>query len=107
MQLPKTVAALVNAQERFDSVAYANCFAETAIIVDEGHTYTGRKEIERWVADTNQQFNTMMKPVSYEEKGATGVLKAEVSGTFPGSPVLLNYHLEMTAGLIQLLRITG
>lgn len=37
MNLPKVVAELIKAQNDFDSLAYANCFTETAIVLDEGH----------------------------------------------------------------------
>ncbi|WP_220472621.1 hypothetical protein [Spirosoma foliorum] len=45
MNLPKVVAELVLAQNNFDSVAYATCFFETAVVFDEGKTHHGRKEI--------------------------------------------------------------
>ncbi|WP_331076665.1 hypothetical protein [Daejeonella sp.] len=46
-----------------------------------------------------------MKPLEYS--ATDEVLKAEVSGNFPGSPVVLSYHFEFKDGLIQSLRITG
>jgi len=107
MNLPKVIADLVKAQDNFDSVAYANCFSETAVVFDEGKTHNGKKEIERWIADANEQFKTVMKPVSFEEKGTTSILSAEISGTFEGSPVMLNYHFKLVDGLIQSLKITG
>jgi hypothetical protein len=106
MNLPKVVADLVKAQDNFDSVAYANCFSETAVVFDEGHTHTGRKEIEKWIADANAQFKTFMKPVSFEEKATESVLKAEISGNFDGSPVVLAYHFELNEELIHSLKIT-
>lgn len=107
MNLPKVIADLVKAQDNFDSVAYANCFSETAVVFDEGKTYNGRNEIQNWIADANEQFKTVMKPVGFEEKGTTSILSAEISGTFEGSPVVLNYHFKLVDGLIQSLKITG
>lgn len=107
MNLPKVVTDLVKAQDNFDSVAYANCFSETAIVFDEGKTHNGRKEIEHWIASANDQFKTIMKPVSFEEEETASVLKAEVSGNFDGSPVILSYHFEITDEQIQSLKITG
>ncbi|UZJ64600.1 hypothetical protein OKW96_20020 [Sphingobacterium sp. KU25419] len=46
MNLPKAVADLVKAQDNFDAVAYANCFAETAVVFDEGKTHHGKMEIK-------------------------------------------------------------
>lgn len=107
MNLPKVIADLVKAQDDFDSVAYANCFAETAVVFDEGHTHTGKKEIEKWIAKSNENYKSLMKPVEYEEKGSGAILTSEVSGTFPGSPAILQFHFEIAGGLIRSLKITG
>lgn len=66
------------------------------------------KEIEHWIADANEQFKTVMKPLSFEEEeeGKKSILKAEISGDFDGSPAVLSYHLEVADGLIQSLKIT-
>ncbi|MBL7881586.1 MAG: hypothetical protein JNN23_17265 [Chryseobacterium gambrini] len=44
-----------------------------------------------------------MKPLDYSETKQE--LKAEVSGNFPGSPIVLTYHYEFENGLIQSLKI--
>ena len=107
MNLPKVLSDLVKTQNNFDSVAYSNCFSETAVVYDEGKTHKGRKEIERWIADANERYQATMQPVSYEEKGTESILKAETSGKFDGSPIILSYHLEIVNDLIQTLKITG
>jgi hypothetical protein len=107
MNLPKVVADLVRAQNNFDSVAYATCFSETAVVFDEGKTHTGRKEIEHWIADANERYKATMKPISFEEKETESLLKAESSGNFAGSPIVLSYHLEIVDELIQSLKITA
>jgi len=107
MNLPKVIAELVTAQNNFDSVAYAKCFSETAVVYDEGKTHKGRKEIERWIADANERYQATMQPISFEEKETESVLKAEASGKFDGSPIVLSYHLEIADELIWSLEITG
>jgi len=107
MNLPKVVSDLVNTQNSFDSVAYASCFSETAVVHDEGKTHNGRKEIEQWIADANTRYEATMQPVSFEEKGTESLLKAEVSGKFDGSPIVLSYHLQIADGLIHSLKVTG
>ena len=107
MNLPKVITDLVVAQNNFDSVTYAQCFSETAVVFDEGKTHKGRIQIEQWIADANERYQAVMKPVGFEERGSESLLKAEVSGTFPGSPVVLKYHFELSNGLIQSLKITG
>ncbi|WP_426327033.1 nuclear transport factor 2 family protein [Pedobacter sp. R-06] len=107
MNLPKVIAELVTAQNNFDSVAYAKCFSETAVVYDEGKTHKGRKEIECWIADANERYQATMQPISFEEKETESVLKAEASGKFDGSPIVLSYHLEIADELIWSLEITG
>jgi len=105
MNLPQVIVDLIKAQDNFDSVAYANCFSETAVVFDEGKTHNGRKEIQDWIQKANEKFETVMKPISFEEKGATSILSAEISGAFEGSPIMLHYHFEIIDGLIQSLTV--
>ena len=44
-----------------------------------------------------------MKPLRYNE--TQGILSAEISGHFPGSPIVLNWHFEITDRKIQSLKI--
>lgn len=103
MNLPKVIASLVKAQNDFDSAAYADCFTETAVVFDEGKTHTGRMEIKNWIDEANKKYRATMNPVDYSETGQT--LKTEVSGNFPGSPIMMRYHYEFKDGLIQSLKI--
>ncbi len=48
-----------------------------------------------------------MEGVRYEGKGTSGVLAAQVSGTFDGSPLVLKYNFEFMDGLILSLKVTG
>ena len=107
MDLPKVVAELVETQNNFDSVAYANCFSETAVVFDEGKKHNGKKEIERWIADSNERYKATIKPVGFEEKETESLLIAETSGNFEGSPIALTYHMKIEDELIQSLKVTG
>ena len=103
MNLPKVVTDLIKTQNNFDSVAYANCFTETAVVFDEDKTHNGRKEIEKWIDEANKKYQATMKPLEYSETEHT--LKTEVSGTFPGSPLVMTYLYEFQDDLIQSLKI--
>jgi len=103
MNLPKVITDLVKAQDNFDSIAYANCFTENAIVFDEGKTHKGKKEIKDWIEKANEEYQATMKPLEYSETEQT--LKAEVSGTFSGSPLVLTYRYEFKDELIQTLEI--
>lgn len=106
MNLPKVVADLVEAQNNYDSFAYANCFSETAIVFDEGNTYNGRTDIQNWIADANEKYRSVMKPINFAANETESVLSAEVSGNFEGSPVVLHYHFQIADDQIESLKIT-
>ena len=107
MELPQVVAQFVEAQNTYDSRAYTECFTETAIVHDEGKTHAGKEEIQAWIEDANERYKSVMKQLQYDESGSDGVLTAEVLGTFPGSPLVLKFHLVLKDGLIDSLKVTG
>lgn len=100
MNLPKVVTDLIQAQNNFDSVAYANCFSETGVMFDEGKDYKGRVEIRHMIDEANKKYQSEMEPLEYTESGTTSVLSAMCSGTFPGSPLVLKFHFEIADGQI-------
>ena len=107
MKLHKVVASLIEAQNNQDSNAYVDCFSETAIVHDEGKIHTGKAQIQKWIEHSNREYQSVMKPVSFEQNATDNVLSAEVSGTFPGSPAVLKFHMALEGDLIQSLKITG
>lgn len=107
MNLPKVITDLINAQNSFDSIAYANCFSENAQVFDEGKTHNGRLNIQNWIEESNQKYRSVMKPLEYTENGTSSILSAECSGTFDGSPIILKFHFDIAAGKIQNLKVTG
>jgi hypothetical protein len=107
MNLPKVIEDLVKAQDNYDSVAYANCFSENGIMVDEGNTHAGRIEIRQLIEEANEKYKSVMKPLEYTENGKLSVLSAEVSGSFEGSPIILKFHFDIVDGQIQYLKVTG
>ena len=105
MNFPNVITALTKAQNNFDYVAYANCFSEDAVVFDEGKNHKGKKAIQQWIKQANEAYQTTMKPLEYSE--SKKVLKAEVAGNFPGSPLILSYHFTFQNGLIESLNITA
>ena len=106
MELPKVVARFVETQNNYDSKAYTECFTESAIVHDEGKVHTGKDEIRQWIEHSNETYQSLMEPLKYEESGSNGVLTARVSGTFPGSPIVLQFHLGLMNDLIDSLKVT-
>ncbi|MEL1243045.1 nuclear transport factor 2 family protein [Flavobacterium sp. DGU11] len=106
MNLPQLIQELVNAQNNTDSAAYANLFTENAKVFDEARTHTGKAAIKDWVEKTTAEYKTVMKPLAFEGDNEKGVLKTEVSGTFPGSPFIFTYNFEFDGEKIKSLEIS-
>ena len=107
MKLHPVAERLIEAQNSFNSQAYTACFTESAIVHDEGKTHRGKGEILAWIEESNEKYRSVMKAMDYEESGSDGVITAEVSGTFPGSPAVLKFHLGLKNDLIESLKVTG
>lgn len=105
MNLPTVLTTLLAAQARFNSTDYANCYSDTAIVFDEGAEHLGRLEIQNWFEETGNKYRSVHKPLSYVEVDNGGVLISEVSGTFPGSPIVLQFHYTFTGELIEKLEV--
>ena len=105
MKLPEIIASLLAAQDKFDSKAFAENFSEDAIVHDEGKIHRGKAEIRKWNESTNAKYKTRYKPLGIKTKKNKITMKAEISGTFEGSPAIINYDFEIKEGKIHSLKI--
>jgi hypothetical protein len=106
MKLPKVIADLIAAQDKYDSKMFAENFSDEAIVHDEAKTYQGKTEIRQWNEITNAKYKTKYKPLEISTEGNEIVLTAEISGTFDGSPIILKYYFEIKENKIISLRIS-
>ncbi|OUJ68390.1 hypothetical protein BXP70_28040 [Hymenobacter crusticola] len=107
MNLPTTIEGFVQAQNERDSASFSHYFTADATVSDEGHTYSGRAEIREWIQQATEKYQMQTRPINYQQSGASAILTVEVAGTFPGSPAVMQYHLELDNSLISSLRFTG
>ncbi|MBK5721711.1 nuclear transport factor 2 family protein [Dysgonomonas sp. Marseille-P4677] len=106
LKLSKVVSDLLSAQKDYNSHAYADCFSETALVIDEEKEYKGKRGIKNWIEKANEQYKTAMEPIRYSGTYSTGILTALISGDFDGSPIALDYHMEIAGNKIVRLEIT-
>nr|WP_296777178.1 nuclear transport factor 2 family protein [Rhodococcus sp. (in: high G+C Gram-positive bacteria)] len=86
-----------------DLEAYFAQFHPDATVEDEGRERHGIAEIRQWRTEVPPVIYTIESTVD----SASGTdVDAEISGDFPGSPVMLHFHFEFAAdGRIAVLRI--
>src|SRR5882762_7148683 len=104
LDLPKPIAAYFNA-DRTDSEAVASCFADNAVVKDEGHTYNGLAAIKQWKADSSKKYTYTSEPVACEDKDGKIIVTSRLTGNFPGSPVNLRFFFGLEGNQIALLEI--
>src|SRR5882724_8507336 len=104
--LPAAVTRYLEAANRFDATAAADCFTADASIHDENHDYAGRDAVRAWVAETSRKYRPAFTVMRASVNGDDVSLAVAVAGQFPGSPVTLDYALRLRDGKISALDIT-
>jgi len=105
MNLPAVIQSYIAASNAHNVKAIVDCFAADAVVRDENATRQGKIDIGGWAAETIQKYKFQFKPLSADERGAETILSVEVSGSFPGSPITLDYHFSVADDKIQSLII--
>jgi len=105
LTLPKAVANYLAAVEAKDTDMLALCFADDALVHDEGRDYRGLDAIRSWVQETQTKYKYVMKPLNASVSQKTVQLRARLTGNFPGSPVDLDYRFTLANDKITSLEI--
>ena len=105
MNLPPVILKYIEASNAHDAEAIVECFADDAVVRDENATRHGKIDIGCWAKETIQKYKFHFNPVSADEREAETILSVEISGSFPGSPVTLDYHFTIANDKIQSLII--
>ena len=105
IQLPPPSALYVQLENAGDTATLSACFAPNAIVRDEDHTYEGLAAITTWKAEAKQKYHHTITPLAVVHQQGKTVLQAQLTGTFPGSPVTLHVDFVLEAGKILSLEI--
>jgi len=104
LDLPAAITAYF-AADKVDGGAFALCFAEQAVVRDEGHIYKGRAAIRQWKASTSANYNYTSEPIAMERRDGRIVVTSHLVGDFPGSPIDLRYFFVLEGDKIASLEI--
>ena len=104
LDLPKSIAAYF-AADKGDAQAVAQCFTESAVVKDEGHTYQGRAAIKQWKAEASTKYQYTSEPFACAQKDGKNIVTSRLTGTFPGSPVNLRFFFGLEGEKIASLEI--
>ena len=95
VKLPRVIKKYVDASNDHDVKSILSCFSDDAFVRDEGKEFRGKKAIEGWIVQTIQKYKFHFEPLTIKDDNVEVVVAVEVSGTFDGSPVSLDYHFAI------------
>src|SRR5258706_16421229 len=104
VHLPKPIAVYL-AADGGDSEALSQCFAEDAVVRDEGQTYRGLAAIKQWKAEAKKKYQYTVEPLASAREGAKTIVTNRLTGNFPGSPVDLQFVFGLDRNKIVSLEI--
>jgi ketosteroid isomerase-like protein len=109
--LPPVISEYLAASDRGDAEAIARCFAEDAVVVDEGQQWRGTAAIRRWRATvaTAYQYTVQVTGAKALDEMDGHVERHDVyihlEGNFPGGQVDLTDRFALRDGRIASLEI--
>lgn len=105
MKLPAPIQTYFSSQSPDDGAALAAAFAPDAVVHDEGHVHRGPDEIRVWWQAAKARYRHSAEPLELAEVAGKAVVRARVSGDFPGSPAVLTFTFGLTGDRITDLQI--
>ena len=105
IDLPPIIEKYIDASNAHDVKSILAYFTDDAVVRDENKKHRGKIDIERWLTTTIEKYKFQFKPLSSQEQDNETVVSIEISGTFPGSPISLDYHFTMANDKIASLTI--
>lgn len=105
IKLPRIIKKYVDASNVHNVKSILACFSDDAVVHDEGETLHGKKSIEGWIVKTIEKYKFHFKPLRIKGDDPEVIVAVEVSGTFDGSPVTLDYHFTVENEKISSLTI--
>ena len=104
-KLPSVIQKYVEASNRHDIDAIVSCFSNDAVVHDEKEDHRGSRAIEEWIRSTIEKYHFQFRPLRAEGDEGQLTVATEVSGTFDGSPIMLDYHFTISGNRIASLAI--
>ena len=93
--LPFPIQNYIDASNAHDVPSILACFGDDATVRDENATHRGKIEIGEWLGTTIEKYQFQFQPLRTETRDNETIVAVQISGTFPGSPITLDYHFAI------------
>lgn len=106
LALPAVLAAHLAAHEARDAEQELECYAEDAVVTDDGRTYHGLAEIRPWLSRAAREYTYTSEITAVRQDDDTHwTAVRHLEGDFPGGVVDLRYRYTLAADRITELTI--
>jgi ketosteroid isomerase-like protein len=105
IQIPQIIETYFRASNADDINALVSCFSGDAVVIDENETHRGAAAIKAWSVNVRKKYQFKAEVLRVAHKPDAVVVTANLSGTFPGSPVDLDFKFTLKGDLIASLEI--
>ena len=95
IDLTPPIAAFFQAFNAHDVDALVALFAGDALVADEGQEHRGTAAIKGWIQKVYAEYVPHAEVTDRANADNEIVVSAQVSGTFPGSPIQIRYHFKL------------
>ncbi len=104
VELEKPIQTMIDATNRGDSDALLSAFADDAVLVDWGRTFSGKADIARWNRDENIGTQNHIRVMGVRRSGNSVDVNVVVTGNGYNGPGSLIFEID--ADSIKRLLIT-
>ena len=106
VELPKPIAAFVEANARLDLEGMLRPFVADAVITDNGRRYEGRAGLRRLIEESVLPVKAVFTPDTVRHDGNQVVVEGPARGDFKGSPFRFTYRFDLGQDAIKALEIS-
>lgn len=96
--LPAAVVNCFDGRNARDFDRAASGFAGDAVVGDEARDHQGRAAVRDWIAATAPAYEDRAEGLEVTTGDSGVTVRAQVSGTFPGSPIMLRFAFTLAGG---------
>jgi hypothetical protein len=105
VDLPAPIRAYFEADSGHDGDAVVAPFTKEAVVIDEAATHRGHAEIRAWWTQARAKYNQSTELLATTHDSDRTIVRCRVSGTFPQSPIMLDFAFTLAEQHIAQLEI--
>ena len=108
-QMPEVINNFITCSNKPDPVGFVDCFAEDAVVIDEGKMRRGKDAIKNWSDKNHFSANVTLEPLEVTEDEKEVTVTCKLDGDYDKTglpdPLLLDFNFQIKDNKITYLSI--